>query len=162
TGAMADMAGGIALAGLQVLSARAITTGSVATTLWEVTRNDIDVKKVTDRIKSVVDGTLDLESRLKLAPSDDVDTTVKVLDELSHTATLIEVRAEDRRGLVWAVCRAIAAAGISIRSAHLSTYGPEARDVFYVVDAKGQPLAPSEAEGLAERVAAALGTGSSA
>ena len=158
SGSMADMAAGIALAGLEVLSARAVTTGTTATTLWEVTRNDVDAKKLTERIKSVIDGTLDLDARLKLTPTEDaVDTTVRVLENLSETATLIEVRAQDRRGLVWAVSRAIATEGVSIRSAHLSTYGPEARDVFYVVDADGQSLSPAVATRLTERVAAALG-----
>lgn len=157
-GSMADMAAGIALAGLEVLSARAVTTDTTATTLWEVTRDDVDVKKLAERIKSVVDGTVDLEARLKFTPADDaVATTVLVLADLSETATLIEVRAQDRRALVWAVCRAIAAADVSIRSAHLSTYGPEARDVFYVVDADGQPLEAGVATRLTERVAGALG-----
>ncbi|MBC7596163.1 MAG: [protein-PII] uridylyltransferase [Kineosporiaceae bacterium] len=157
SGSMADMAAGIALAGLEVLSARAVTTDMTATTLWEVTRDDVDAKKLTERIKSVVDGTLDLDARLKLTPTEDaVDTTVRVLEGLSETATLIEVRAQDRRGLVWAVSRAIATEGVSIRSAHLSTYGPEARDVFYVVDAGGQSLSPESAKRLTERVAAAL------
>jgi len=154
---MADMAGGIALAGLEILSARAVTTGTMATTLWEVTRDDVDAKKLTERIKSVIDGTLDLDTRLKLTPTEDaVDTTVRVLEDLSETATLIEVRAQDRRGLVWAVCRAIATEGVSIRSAHLSTYGPEARDVFYVVDGDGQSLEADLATRLTERVAEAL------
>lgn len=158
SGSMADMAAGIALAGLEVLSARAVTTGTTATTLWEVTRNDVDAKKLTERIKSVIDGTLDLDARLRLTSTEDaVDTTVRVLENLSETATLIEVRAQDRRGLVWAVSRAIATEGVSIRSAHLSTYGPEARDVFYVVDADGQSLSPAVAIRLTERVAAALG-----
>ena len=157
-GSMADMAAGIALAGLEVLSARAITTPTIATTLWEVTRDDVDPVKLTERIKSVVDGTLDPGTRLKFTPTEDeVDTTVRVLEDLSETATLIEVRAQDRRGLVWAVSRAIATEGLSIRSAHLSTYGPEARDVFYVVDAEGQPLAPEIAGQLRDAVAAALG-----
>lgn len=157
-GAMAEIAGGIALAGLEVLSARAVTTPTVATTLWEVTRDDVDATKLTERIKSVVDGTLDIDARLKLRPTeDDVDTSVRVLDDLSETATLIEVRAQDRRGLVWAVCRALAAEGASIRSAHLSTYGPEARDVFYVVDSAGQPLDAAAAQGVTAKVAAALG-----
>lgn len=156
TGAMADTAGGIALAGLEVLSARAVTTGDRATTLWEVSRDDVDVKKLSERIKSVVDGTLDLEARLKLKPSEDFGTLVTVLEGLSETATLIEVRAQDRRGLVWAVCRAIASAGVSIRSAHLSTYGPEARDVFYVVDADGNALDDEAAESLRQAVQAVL------
>lgn len=158
TGAMADTAGGIALAGLAVLSARAVTSGSSATSLWEVSRGDIDLKKLSERIKSVIDGTVDLTARLKLEPSEDtVPTSVVVLEGLSETATLIEVRALDRRGLVWAVCRAIASAGVSIRSAHLSTYGPEARDVFYVVDAGGNPLSDDVASRLTEEVARALG-----
>lgn len=157
TGGMADMAAGIALAGLEVLSARAVTTGNSATTLWEVSRDDVDSVKLTERIKSVTDGSLDLEARLKLKVKDEaVPTTVSVLDNLSDTATLIEVRAEDRRGLVWAVCRAIASEGLSIRSAHLSTYGPEARDVFYVVDQNGNPLRREEAEKLTDAVASAL------
>lgn len=156
TGAMADTAGGIALAGLEVLSARAVTSDAHATTLWEVSRDDIDLKKLSERIKSVVDGTLDLEARLKLKPSEDFDTKVTILEGLSETATLIEVRAQDRRGLVWAVCRALARGGVSIRSAHLSTYGPEARDVFYVVDADGNPLDDAKAEQLGLAVRSAL------
>jgi len=156
-GGMADMAAGIALSGLEVLSARAVTTSTMATTLWEVTRDDVDATKLTERIKSVIDGTLDPETRLRLTPTEDaVGTTVRVLEDLSETATLIEVRAQDRRGLVWAVSRAIAREGISIRSAHLSTYGPEARDVFYVVDGEGQPLTPAHAQRLRDAVATAL------
>ena len=160
TGGMADMAGGIALSGLEVLSARAVTSEVSATTLWEVSRGDVDIKKLSDRIKSVIDGKLDLEARLKLTPSEDtVDTSVTVLENLSETATLIEVRAQDRRGLVWAVCRAIAEFGISIRSAHLSTYGPEARDVFYVVDGGGNPLDSETAENVRLALKTALTSG---
>jgi [protein-PII] uridylyltransferase len=79
-----------------------------------------------------------------------------VLHQRSETATLLEVRAHDRRGLVWNVCREIAELGHSIRSAHLSTYGAEARDVFYVVDAEGQPLVDDVAEQLREAVTTAL------
>ena len=39
---------------------------------------------------------------------------------------------------------------------HLSTYGDEARDVFYVVDEAGGPLAPERAEALRAAVAATL------
>lgn len=159
-GSMADMAGGIALAGLEVLSARAVTTGSLATTLWEVTRDDVDVRRLAERIKAVVDGSLDLTARL--GPSDRIDAdpvSVQLLAGRSETATLVEVRARDRRGLVWSVCRAIAAAGVAIRSAHLSTYGPEARDVFYVVDGHGRPLDPVTGERLCDDVRTALVAG---
>lgn len=152
-GSMADMAGGVALAGLEVLSARAVTTGSLATTLWEVTRDHVDLRKLAERIKSVVEGSHDLSARFgPTSVTDAHPISVRVLEGLSETATLIEVRAEDRRGLVWSVCGAIAAHGVAIRSAHLSTYGPEARDVFYVVGNDGLPLDGGRGDGLCDRV----------
>ena len=58
--------------------------------------------------------------------------------------------------MVWTVCDAIARSGCSIRSAHLSTYGDEARDVFYVVDAAGDPLSGARAQELRATVDDAL------
>ncbi len=59
-------------------------------------------------------------------------------------------------GIDSAICAAIAAVDCSIRSAHLSTYGDEARDVFYVVDADGEPLDEAATRRLHEAVDAAL------
>ena len=154
---MAGIAGGLALLGLEIRSARTSTVGEAAVSLWEVTRADVDVTKVRVRIRPVLAGELDLANRLSLDPAqDDVPARVTVLPQRSETATLLEVRAHDRRGLVWTVCDAISGLGHSIRSAHLSTYGAEARDVFYVVDAEGRPLDDTEAERLRDAVNRAL------
>ncbi|HZK37144.1 MAG TPA: [protein-PII] uridylyltransferase [Aeromicrobium sp.] len=156
-GGMADVAAGVALAGLEVLSARALSKDGVATSLWEVTRDSVDPKTLGDRLRSVLDGNVDVGARLRLfASTDSIATTVLVLSDRSSTASAIEVRTHDRRGLVWAVCRTIADAGCEIRSAHLSTYGPEARDVFYVVGPGGGPVAPDILEGLKDSVAGVL------
>ncbi|MGH3459775.1 [protein-PII] uridylyltransferase [Aeromicrobium sp.] len=156
-GVMTSTAGGLALLGLQIRSARAATTGDAAVSLWEVTRPDVDVAKVRERLRPVLAGEVDLAARLALDPArDEVPARVTMLPQRSETATLLEVRAHDRRGLVWTVCREISALGHSIRSAHLSTYGAEARDVFYVVDADGQPLAQADAEELRAAVTVAL------
>ncbi len=156
-GVMAAIAGGLALLGLEIRSARAATEGDAAVSLWEVTRPDVDVAKVRERMKPVLAGEVDLAARLALAPEhDDVPARVTVLPQRSETATLLEVRAHDRRGLVWAVCNVMTGLGHSIRSAHLSTYGAEARDVFYVVDAEGVPLADDLADQLRDAVADAL------
>ena len=156
-GVMANIAGGLALLGLEIRSARTATDGDAAVSLWEVTRPDVDVTKVRERVRPVLAGEVDLAARLTLDPAqDEVPARVTVLHQRSETATLLEVRAHDRRGLVWNVCREIAALGHSIRSAHLSTYGAEARDVFYVVDADGQPLADDPAEQLRAAVTTAL------
>ena len=156
-GTMAGIAGALALLGLEVRSARTATEGDAAVSLWEVTRPDVDVAKVRERVVPVLAGDVDLAARLALDPSDDdVPAQVTVLPQRSETATLLEVRAQDRRGLVWTVSKTISGLGHSIRSAHLSTYGAEARDVFYVVDAEAQPLSEDAAERLSAEVTAAL------
>jgi [protein-PII] uridylyltransferase len=106
----------------------------------------------------VLRGEVDLAGRLAITPAaDDEPPRVRILPRRSETATVIEVRARDRRGLVWTVCREIADAGHSIRSAHLSTYGNEARDVFYVVDAEhGRPLDDDDALAVRTAIVAAL------
>ena len=156
-GVMAGIAGGLALLGLEIRSARSATEGDAAVSLWEVTRPDVDVTKVRERVRPVLAGEVDLDARLALDPThDDVPARVTVLPQRSETATLLEVRAHDRRGLVWTVSRAISGLDHSIRSAHLSTYGAEARDVFYVVDASGEPLGDGEAERMRAAVESAL------
>jgi [protein-PII] uridylyltransferase len=156
-GVMADLAGGLALAGLAIRSARTVTSEGAAVSLWEVSRSDVDAARLTDRLRPAMAGDLDLAGRLELTSMHDApDARVRLLERLSETATLVEVRAHDRRGLVWTVCAEIAELGLSIRSAHMSTYGEEVRDVFYVVDDDGQRLDDATASTLRDRLAAAL------
>jgi [protein-PII] uridylyltransferase len=125
--------------------------------LWEVTRPDVEATRVRERLIPVLNGEVDLAGRLALNNADDeVPPRIRILPRRSQTATLFEVRAHDRRGLVWTVCNEIAGYGHSIRSAHLSTYGSEARDVFYVVDTDGQPLDDDAAIQLRTDIARAL------
>jgi [protein-PII] uridylyltransferase len=157
-GIMAAIAACFAVLGLEIRSARTLTIDEVAVSMWEVTRADVDIARVRDRLLPVLNGEVDLAGRLALNNSaDEEPPRIRILPRRSETATLIEVRAQDRRGLVWTVCREIAEAGHSIRSAHLSTYGTEARDVFYVVDAdQGRPLDDDAAMRLREAIADAL------
>lgn len=156
-GAIADLAGGLALAGLGIRSARTVTLGDVAASLWEVSRAEVDPARVRDRLRPAMAGEIDLAGRLELSTIPDApDARVRLLTGLSETATLVEVRAQDRRGLVWTVCNQIALLGHSIRSAHMSTYGDEVRDVFYVVDAEGHLLGDSAAHQTRDAIATAL------
>jgi [protein-PII] uridylyltransferase len=156
-GVMADLAGGLALAGLAVRSARTVTLGDAAVTLWEVSRADVDPARLTERLRPAMAGELDLSGRLELSSIPDApDARVRLLGRVTETATAIEVRALDRRGLVWTVCDQIASSGLSIRSAHMSTYGDEVRDVFYVVDGEGHRLDDATAGALRDSVASAL------
>jgi [protein-PII] uridylyltransferase len=157
-GLMAAIAGGLAMLGMEIRSARSVTVGDAAMSLWEVTRPDVDIARLRDRLLPVLSGKVDLADRLALHPSaDEEPPRIRILPRRSETATLIEVRAQDRRGLVWTVCREIANAGHSIRSAHLSTYGSEVRDVFYLVNATdGRPLEDDAALAVREAIAEAL------
>ncbi|MFS0885422.1 [protein-PII] uridylyltransferase [Aeromicrobium sp. 179-A 4D2 NHS] len=156
-GLLADLAGALTVAGLNVRSCRTVTIGTTAGSLWEVTRHGIDPVALAERIRPALDGRLDLAARLaySLAP-DELEPRITVLDAMEQTATLLEVRSLDRRGLVWTVCQTIAGLGHHIRSAHLSTYGDEARDVFYVTDEHDRALADGTAEVLRRAVRDAL------
>ncbi len=156
-GVMADLAGGLALAGLAVRSARTVTLGDAAVTLWEVSRADVDAGRLTERLRPAMAGDLDLAGRLELSSIPDApDARVRLLGRVTETAAAIEVRALDRRGLVWTVCDQIASSGLSIRSAHMSTYGDEVRDVFYVVDADGHRPDDATSASLRDAIASAL------
>ncbi|TSD65458.1 [protein-PII] uridylyltransferase [Aeromicrobium piscarium] len=155
TGVLGDLAGAMSLAGLSIRSVRVASDGAGAATLWEVSRPDLDARVLRERLRAVVDGSVDLARRLTFDPGD-TRPRVTVLEAMEQTATLLEVRATDRRALLWVVCRAITAAGYGIRSAHTDTYGDEARDVFYVVDRSSRPLTAEAAESLRTRVTAAL------
>jgi [protein-PII] uridylyltransferase len=53
---------------------------------------------------------------------------------------VIELRTSDRAGLLYALGRALSEAGLSIRSAHISTLAGQAIDTFYVTEADGSAL----------------------
>jgi [protein-PII] uridylyltransferase len=55
----------------------------------------------------------------------------------SNSHTVIEVNGRDRPGLLHDVTAAISDQGLQIASAHITTYGVRAVDVFYVKDVFG-------------------------
>jgi [protein-PII] uridylyltransferase len=66
-----------------------------------------------------------------------VPPRVVVDNRASHTHTVIEVNGRDRPGLLHDVTAAISEQGLQIASAHVTTYGVRAVDVFYVKDVFG-------------------------
>jgi [protein-PII] uridylyltransferase len=66
-----------------------------------------------------------------------------VVPGASSDATVLEVRAQDRPGLLHELGAAVAAAGISVRSAHIATYAGQTLDTFYLTGADGMPLPPA-------------------
>jgi [protein-PII] uridylyltransferase len=64
-------------------------------------------------------------------------TEVQVDNETSERATIIDVFAEDRQGLLYVITRAIFTLGLSVQAARISTRLDQVADVFYVTDSKG-------------------------
>jgi [protein-PII] uridylyltransferase len=58
----------------------------------------------------------------------------------SEAATVVEVSCADRPGLLADLSRVFNDEGLSIRSAHVASYGERAVDSFYVVDRKGRKI----------------------
>ncbi|MFF8654379.1 [protein-PII] uridylyltransferase [Streptomyces huasconensis] len=112
-----------------------------------------------------LDGSLDIAGRLAerdaayprrrgtVAPP----PRVTVASAGSRLATVIEVRAQDAPGLLHRIGRALEAAGVVVRSAHVSTLGANAVDAFYVTGVDGGPLAGERAVGVAREVEGVLG-----
>jgi [protein-PII] uridylyltransferase len=60
-----------------------------------------------------------------------ITPTVTVDNDASGEASVIEVSGRDRPGLLGALARTLAEAGLSIQSAHVDHYGERAVDAFY-------------------------------
>jgi [protein-PII] uridylyltransferase len=80
----------------------------------------------------------------KRAGAFEVHPRVRFDNAASAAATVVEVEAADRPGLLYDITRAIFEAGLSISSAMVATYGEKAVDVFYVRDAYGHKIANRE------------------
>ncbi len=77
---------------------------------------------------------LDHQRRL---PAGRQSTDVQVDNETSDRATIVDIFAEDRQGLLYVIARAIFTLGLSVQAARISTRLDQVADVFYVTDSKG-------------------------
>jgi [protein-PII] uridylyltransferase len=78
---------------------------------------------------------------------------VTVDNRLSDSHTVIEVKGQDRVGLLYVVTATLAAHDVNIASARIATEIDQAYDTFYVTDRQGRRIEEADA---IERVRAAL------
>ncbi|MGH2718988.1 MAG: ACT domain-containing protein [Actinomycetota bacterium] len=109
--------------------------------------------RVREDLRKVLAGRLSLDMRLAQKRQDYRSQTGKgnqapprvVIDnEASDFYTLIEVHAEDRIGLLYAITKALADLLLDIHKAKVSTYGHDVVDVFYVRDLEGGRIVDPE------------------
>lgn len=156
TGLMADVAGALAVQRVSVRSARAWSQDELAVSVWEVDEGHLDEAVLRERFDAIVAGRLDPGGRLRAPRGLRLEPAVQVRHDVSSEATVLEVRVDDRPGVVYLVCATLAGLEITVRSAHLTTLGPQAVDVFYVQEAGAGVLSDERAASAVHAVRRAL------
>ena len=103
--------------------------------------------RVADSIEKALRGELrlpDVVTRRALAKGRlrafAVEPTVTINNQWSHRYTMLEVTGLDRTGLLYELTTTLSKLNLNIASAHVSTFGERARDVFYVTDLLGAQI----------------------
>jgi [protein-PII] uridylyltransferase len=145
------IAGACASAGANIVDAQIYTTtdGLALDTVAisrEYDRDEDEARRaarIADTIAQVLDGKLKLPDVVaRRAPRGKarpfvVTPEVAINNNWSDRHTVIEVSGLDRPGLLYDLTTAISKLNLNIASAHVSTFGERARDVFYVTDLIG-------------------------
>jgi [protein-PII] uridylyltransferase len=154
-GLFARIAGAMSLNGLDVLEAAAHTEFGMALAVFRVVSThtgEIDWDKVGVSVQKAVRGQLAIESRLaerirtysagtsRVGPLRVVKTDVTIDNDMTSSATVIEVSARNGLGLLYQVTRALSALDLNILSAKVQTLGDDVVDSFYVVDRSGNKV----------------------
>jgi [protein-PII] uridylyltransferase len=143
--------GVLALHRLRIRAATATSVGSTAVTVFDVTPRfgsppdwdavRADVRRAWDDALPLAAHLAERERAYARENVHAVPPRVLWIDDASASATVVEVRAHDVVGLLHRLTRALADAGLDVRSARVSTLGAEVVDAFYVVESDGSPVA---------------------
>ena len=152
-GLFARLAGAMAVSGANIVDAKIFTlsNGMALDTFWI---QDLEGKPFDDpqrlarlaaRVELALSNRLNIQRELDTQRSswpkrDQVFTVqprVLINNNASDTFTVIEVNGRDRPGFLHVVTRALTRLNLQIASAHITTYGERAVDVFYVKDLFG-------------------------
>jgi len=80
-----------------------------------------------------------------------IEPWARIDNDLSRTATVIEVSGRDRPGLLASLAQVLADAEASIVSAHIDAYGERVADVFYVTEPDGAQITVPDRMALLQR-----------
>jgi [protein-PII] uridylyltransferase len=153
-GLFSKISGALAVAGASIVDARihTLTNGMALDTFWiqDAAGGTFDAPHRLARLAALIEQALSGRIRLsaeirKLSKmllgqrmrAIHVPPRVVIDNHASHTHTVLEVNGRDRPGLLHDVTAAISNQGLQIASAHVTTYGVRAVDVFYVKDVFG-------------------------
>jgi [protein-PII] uridylyltransferase len=170
-GLFASMAGTLAAFGLNILKAEAFSnrrglvldTFTFADPLRTLELNPSEVDRLRTTAERVLGGKSDVKELLRSRPKPSlpsrkarIPAAVSFNSEASNSATLIEIVAEDRPGLLYDLASAISSNGGNIEVVLIDTQAHKAIDVFYVT-ADGGKLSLEKQEILGEALRRACG-----
>ena len=153
-GLFSRIAGALAVAGASIVDARihTMTNGMALDTFWiqDAAGGTFDaphrLAKLSALIEQALSGRLRLAAEIRKMSKSLMGQRVRAIlvpprvvidNRASNTHTVLEVNGRDRPGLLHDVTAAISDEGLQIASAHVTTYGVRAVDVFYVKDVFG-------------------------
>ena len=153
-GLFSRIAGALAVAGASIVDARihTLTNGMALDTFWiqDAAGGAFDAPHRLARLYVLVEQALSGRIRLsteirkvsrallgRRMRAIHVPPRVVIDNHASNTHTVLEVNGRDRPGLLHDITAAISEQGLQITSAHVTTYGVRAVDVFYVKDVFG-------------------------
>jgi [protein-PII] uridylyltransferase len=156
-GLFSRIAGALAIAGASIVDARihTLTDGMALDTFWiqDAAGGPYEAPHRLARLASLIEqalsGRLKLASEIRKATRSlipgrmraiHVPPRVVIDNRASNRHTVVEVNGRDRPGLLHDVTSAISDEGLQIASAHVTTYGVRAVDVFYVKDVFGMKI----------------------
>ncbi len=149
------LAGAIHLAGANIIDARIHTTRDGMALdnflLQDPFGRPFDeparLKRLATGIEDALANRARLDERLAARPLSrtradafSIQPNVLIDNKASNRHTVIEVNARDRPALLNALAYALFQARVTIRSAHIATYGERAVDTFYVTDLTGDKV----------------------
>lgn len=156
-GLFSKIAGAMSLAGVNIVSAKVFTLkNGMAVDMFQVQdaagqafdRPD-RLAKMSVYIEQALSGVLDLAAAVASKTGDFVSPSLHALpvpgqvfidNDASNISSVIELTGHDRPGFLHDVTQAMGGLGLSIVTAHISTYGAQAVDVFYVKDVFGMKM----------------------
>ena len=153
-GLFSKISGALAVAGASIVDARihTMTNGMALDTFWiqDAAGGTFDAPHRLARLAVLIEQALSGRIRLgteirkmskvllgRRMRAIHVPPRVVIDNHASNTYTVLEVNGRDRPGLLHDVTAAISEQGMQIASAHVTTYGVRAVDVFYVKDVFG-------------------------
>lgn len=156
--ALRDLAGVLAYLGASIVSARVRVSDDGAALLvvgiQDITGNSFAEEAhrlarlpalLIEAARGALNLTRELPKRRRLPRGQRVGITPAVFidNHISAEATVVEVNARDRIGLLYDILGGFEACQLRVISAQLATYGDKAVDVFYVRDTYGHKLTHS-------------------